>query len=178
MDISASTSATSQFFNNISFIKDLALPLLVTFLTYLGSQHLLKPVSKWREIRDELIIVLTQYANYEAYSFVDKDGNRKFDDRGMMNTVEQKLRRMAGEISTLPDYFIYGLWKWLMLPKEKVIDDIKGDLIGWANSLIERDGKYNAYRNLRIESLKKHLGLPNYYSQLKDAQDLELKRKG
>lgn len=155
-----------------SLIKDIALPLVVTVLTYLGSRHLIKPVSKWRELKDELIIASVQYANYIAYSYVDKKGERKFDDRGMINIVEQKLRRLAGEISTLPDYRFYGIWKGRMLPTEKDIDEIKGDLIGWANSLIERDGKFNPHREIRIESLKKHLGLPNYYSELKTSQKL------
>jgi len=163
-------------FNNLWYLKDLALPLVITFLTYLGSQHLLKPVSKWREIKDELIIASVQYANYIAYSYVDKEGKRKFEDRGMINTVEQKLRRMAGEICTLPDYHFYNFWKRRLLPNEKDIDEIRGDLIGWANSLIEKDGKYSASRETRIESLKKHLGLPNYYSEMKEMRDLELKR--
>lgn len=154
-------------------INDLALPLLVTFLTYFGSQQLLKPISKWREVRDELIIASVQYANYQAYLFVDKDGKRKFEDRGMINTIEQKLRRLAGEVSTLPDYRFYGFWKGQLLPNDKEIDEIRGDLIGWANSLIEKEGKYNVNRDVMIESLKKHLGLPNYYSETKRRRDLE-----
>jgi hypothetical protein len=160
-----------------SLISDLALPLLVTFLTYLGSQQLLKPVSKWRELRDELIISSVQYANYVAYSYVDKDGKRKFEDRGMINTVEQRLRRLAGEVSTLPDYQFYSIWKWCLIPNNRVLEEIRGDLIGWANSLIEKDGKYDQSRDLRIESLKKHLGLPNSYSQMKEIRELEIKNK-
>lgn len=90
----------------------------------------------------------------------------------MINTVEQKLRRLAGEVSVLPDYLFYGLWKGRLLPNDKVIDEIRGDLIGWANSLIEIDGKYNVNRDVMIESLKKHLGLPNYYSDMKKMRDL------
>lgn len=180
MNVIASASAVNQNIphplNNMPLINDLALPLLVTFLTYFGSQQLLKPISKWRELRDELIIASVQYANYVAYLFVDKQGNRKFEDRGMINTVEQKLRRLAGEASTLPDYRFYGIWKGWLLPNEKVIDKIREDLIGWANSLIEKDGQYSANREVQIESLKKHLRLPNYYSGMKEMQELEFKR--
>ncbi|KKR76613.1 MAG: hypothetical protein UU21_C0006G0004 [Candidatus Levybacteria bacterium GW2011_GWA2_40_8] len=160
-----------------SLARDLALPLLVTFLTYLGSQQLLKPLSKWRELRDKLIIASVQFANYVAYSYIDKEGNRKFEDRGMINTVEQHLRRLAGEVTTLPDYRFYSIWKGSLLPNEKAIDEIRGDLIGWANSLIEKDLKYDPNREVRIESLKKHLGLPNYYSDMKETQEKQWERE-
>lgn len=162
--------------NLIPLIKDLALPLLVTFLTYLGSQQLLKPVSKWRDLRDKLIVASIQYANYLAHSYIDKEGKRKLDDRGMINIVEQDLRKLAGEVSTLPDYTSYSLWKHWLLPNEKVLDDIRGDLIGWANSLIEKDGEYDPSREVRIESLKKHLGLPNYYSEMREMEKSRNKR--
>jgi len=60
-----------------------------------------------------------------------------------------------------------------LLPSEKIIEDIRGDLIGWANSLVEKDLKYDAGRDVRIESLKKNLGLSNYYEQMKEMQKLE-----
>ena len=181
MDIVATASATSRgtlnLLSNMSLVNDLALPLLVTFLTYLGSQHFLKPVSKWRELKDKLIVATIQYANYMAYSYVNKEGKRKFEDRGMINTVEQKLRRLAGEVCTLSNNRFYDFWKRLFLPNEKLIDEIRGDLIGWANSLIEKDGHYDPGREARIESLKKHLGLPNYYYEVKEMQNLKHSKK-
>lgn len=173
MTLDASASA------NISpeipwYLKDLVLPLLVTFFTYVLTRIIFAPVSKWREMKDEMIIISVQYANYQAYSYTDKDGKRKFEDRGMHSTVEQDLRKLAGKIFTLPDYWSYKLWRLLrLLPSEKTIDDIRGDLIGWANSLVEKDLKYDPGRDLRIESLKKHLGLSNYYEQMREMQKLE-----
>lgn len=160
-----------------SLLQNLALPLLVTFLTYLVSQHLFRPVAKWRAIKDDLITDSIQYANYVAYLFTNKDGKRILDDRGMMNTVEQELRHQAGSIATLIDYKSYLLWRGWTLPTEKEIDEIRGDLIGWSNSLIEKDGKYNPNRDVRIESLKKHLGLANYYSEVREMQMLDWKRE-
>lgn len=157
------------------YLKDLLLPLVVTFVTYLGSQHLFKPVSKWRELKDEMITLLVQYANYEAYSYTGKDGKRHFEDRGLINKVEQDLRRLGGKIYTLPDYSSYRLWKLLrLIPNESKVESIKGDLIGWANSLIKKDGEYDSNRDLRMESLKKNLGLQNNYEQLKKIHDLEI----
>lgn len=156
------------------YIKDLLLPLFVTFLTYLGSQHLLKPVSKWRELKDEMITLSIQYANYVAYSYTGKDGKRHFEDRGLINKVEQDLRRLAGQVYTLSDYASYVFWKILrLIPDENKIERFRGDLIGWANSLVEKDLKYDPNRDVRIESLKKNLGLPNGYEQMKKIQELE-----
>ncbi len=151
------------------YLKDLILPLLITFITYVVTRILFTPVSKWRELRDEMIIISIQYANYQAYSYMGKDGKRIFEDRGLHNTVEQDLRKLAGKVCTLPDYRSYKFWKLLrLLPNEGEIDDIRRDLIGWANSLVEKDLKYDPGRDVKIESLKKHLGLPNYYAQIKE----------
>lgn len=158
------------------YLKDLLLPLFVTFVTYLGSQNLLKPVSKWRELKDEMITFSIQYANYVAYSYIGKDGKRHFEDRGLINKVEQDLRRLAGQVCTLSDYASYKFWKLLgLIPDDSKIESIRGDLIGWANSLIEKDLKYDSNRDLRIESLKKNLGLQNHYEQMKEMHDLEIK---
>lgn len=167
--VSANTSAEIPW-----YIKDLVLPLLVTFFTYVVTRIIFVPVSKWREMRDEMIIISIQYANYQAYSYIDKEGKRKFEDRGMHSTVEQGLRKLAGKICTLPDHMSYKLWRLLrLLPSEKRIDDIRGDLIGWANSLVEKDLKYDPNRDVRIESLKKNLDLPNNYDQMKKTQEQE-----
>lgn len=156
------------------YLKDLFLPLLITFTTYLVSQLLFKPVSKWRRLKDELITVSIQYANYKAYIYFGKNGKRKFDDPGMIvNLVEQKLRRLAGKICVLSDYQTYKFWRGWLIPNEKLIDEIRGDLIGWANSLVEKDLKYDAGREVRIESLKMHLGLPNDYEDMRAMQKQE-----
>jgi len=91
------------------YLKDLFLPLLITFITYVVARILFTPVSKWRELRDEMIIISIQYANYQAYSYNGKDGKRIFEDRRLHNTVEQDLRKLAGKVCTLPDYFSYKL---------------------------------------------------------------------
>jgi hypothetical protein len=175
MTLDASTSAKISS-EAPWYLKDLLLPLIVTFLTYLGSRYLLKPISKWRELKDEMITLSIQYANYVAYSYVGKDGKRHFEDRGLINKVEQDLRRLAGKICTLSDYSSYNFWRFIrLIPDESKIESIRGDLIGWANSLIEKDFKYNSSRDLRIESLKKDLDLQNNYEQLKEIYDLELK---
>ena len=156
------------------YLKDLLLPLLVTFVTYLGSQYLIKPVSKWRKLKDEMITFSIQYANYVAYSYTGKDGKRHFEDRGLINQVEQDLRRLAGQVCTLSDYSSYKFWKLLrLIPDENKIESIRGDLIGWANSLIEKDSKYDPNRDVRIESLRRNLNLPNNYKQMKEIQELE-----
>jgi hypothetical protein len=158
------------------YLKDLLLPLLVTFSTYLSTHFFFVPVSKWRKMREEMIIISVQYANYKAYSYTAKNGKRKFEDRGLNNTVEQDLRKLAGRVCTLPNYFSYKVWRLLhLLPTEEKIESIRGDLIGWANSLIENDLKYDPNRDVRIESLKKNLGLPNNYKQMKEIQELEWK---
>ncbi len=170
LDASSSANVSSEI---PWYLKDLVLPLLVTFLTYLVTRILFTPISKWRNIRDEMIIISIQYANYQAYSYTE-DGKRKFEDRGLHNVVEQDLRKLAGKICTLPDYFSYKLWKLLrLLPSEKRIDAIRGDLIGWANSLVEKDLKYDISRDVMIESLKKNLNLPNIYKQMKKMQEQE-----
>jgi len=156
------------------YLKDLLLPLFVTFSTYLCTHFLFVPVAKWRKMREEMIIISIQYANYKAYSYTTKNGKRKFEDRGLHNIVEQDLRKLAGKVCTLPNYFSYKFWRLLhLLPKEERIESIRGDLIGWANSLIESDLKYDANRDVRIESLKKNLNLPNNYEQMKQIQELE-----
>lgn len=170
-DASASANISSQA---PWYLKDLVLPLFVTFLTYICTHFLFAPVSKWRRMREEMIIISVQYANYKAYSYTTKNGKRKFEDRGLHNTVEQDLRKLAGKVCTLPNYFSYKFWKLLrLLPNEGKIESIRGDLIGWANSLVEKDLKYDPNRDVRIESLKKNLNLPNNYKQMKEIQELE-----
>lgn len=53
-----------------------------------------------------------------------------------------------------------------------MVEDIRGDLIGWSNSLVERNPG-DLGREVRIESLKKNLGIENLYTQLKELQELE-----
>lgn len=171
LDASASANMSSEI---PWYLKDLVLPLLITFLTYVVTRILFTPVSKWRKMRDEMITISVQYANYQAYSYTDKEEKRKFEDRGLHNTVEQDLRKLAGKVCTLPDYFSYRLWRlFQLLPSEQRIDDIRGNLIGWANSLVEKDLKYDPNRHVRIESLKKNLNLPNNYQQMKKMQEQE-----
>ena len=158
-------------------LKDIALPLLVTFLTYVISSIFFSPISKWREIRDELIIASTQYANYLAYFKENKEGVKKLEDRGLYNTVEQDLRRLAGRILTLPDYPAYKFWKrYHLTPDEDIIEKIRGNLIGWANSLVEHE-VYSSFRELCIEGLKKNLDLPNNYDLVKENHDLEMRNR-
>jgi len=156
------------------YLKDLLLPLIVTFSTYISTHFLFDPVSKWRKMREEMIIISVQYANYKAYSYTTKNGKRKFEDRGLHNTIEQDLRKLAGKVCTLPNYFSYKFWRFLnLIPNEERIESIRGDLIGWANSLVENDLKYDPNKDVRIESLKKNLNLPNSYKQMKEIQELE-----
>lgn len=156
------------------YLTDLILPLLVTFITYLSLNILLIPVLKWRNIKEEIIVITTQYANYKVYVYIGNDGTRKFDDRGLHNIVEQDLRKLAGKINALQYDFPYNFWVGIhLLPTKEEIENIRGALIGWANSLIERECKYNSRRDLIIESLKKYLNLPNNYQQMKDIQEQE-----
>lgn len=156
------------------YLTDFLLPLLVTFITYLCTHFLFIPVLKWQKMRGEMIIFSVQYSNYKAYSYTAKNGKRKFEDRELHNIVEQDLRKLAGRVCTLPNYFSYKFWRLLhLLPSEEKIENIRGDLIGWANSLVEMELKYDSNRDVRIESLKKNLNLPNNYEQMKKIQELE-----
>ncbi len=173
--------STTQNIRNLEnipwYLKELLLPLIVTFLTYIGTNFFFTPVSTWRKLKEEVITILIQYANYTAYSYEAKNGKRKFEDRGLYNIIEQDLRRLAGRIYALPNYFSYKIWRALrLLPSKEKIERIRSDLIGWANSLVEKDLKYDPSRNVRIESLKKNLNLPNNYKQMKRKQELEWKR--
>lgn len=156
------------------YVSDLVLPFLVTFLTYLTTSVFFTPISKWRGLKDEMITLLVQYANYIAYSYIGKDGERHLEDRGLINKVEQDLRRLAGQVCTLSDYGFYWFWSFLkLLPNKDKIEAIRGDLIGWANSLVEKDMKHDSNREVRIESLRKNIDLPNNYMKLKAIQEHE-----
>lgn len=128
---------------------------------------------KWRNLKDELIVVLTQYANYVVY-VVEVDGKRKLENDALYERVNQELRKLAGEVETLRSVFLYKLWvKLRWLPTEKRIEDIRGSLIGWSNSLVEK-ARYDLNREIFIESLKKHLGMSNILSQLQESQRLDI----
>jgi hypothetical protein len=149
------------------YVKDLVLPLLVTFITYLIIHIIIYPFNKWQEIREKAIIFVTQYANYKAYSYTAKDGKKKCENYELYHTVTQDLRELAGRVDSLQYDCSYKIWKKAgLLPDNQKISRIQGDLIGWASTLIEKNLTYDPERELRIESLKKDLGLPNFQEQI------------
>lgn len=116
---------------------------------------------------------LVRHANYVAYSYVDKDGLRKLDDKGRFNDVEGDLRKLAGDVYVISNYSLYKFWSCIrFIPSYKQLLSIQGDLIGWANTLIEKDFVYNPDRDLLIESLKMHLGLDNQYQIMRERSEL------
>ncbi len=83
------------------YVTDVLLPLVITFVTFIFSQLLFRPVKEWWDIKKVLIIYTTQYANYVAYSHTNPRGKRILEDRGLMHIVEQALRCEAGRIEAL-----------------------------------------------------------------------------
>lgn len=145
------------------------LTVIAAFIFY---QLIVPGLLKWRQLKDEMTVVLTQYANYVV--FVEEiNGKKKLVNDALFERVNQELRKLAGEVSTIQHIFLYKLWvklKWL--PNPELIEDIRGNLIGWSNNLTERKlGDLD--RVIRIESLKNNLGIENLYIQLKKSQELE-----
>jgi hypothetical protein len=124
---------------------------------------------QWRELKDELMATTVEFGHF--YSIPNKEGILTAKD--LYDKVQQKLRRMAGEIITLPNIPFYKFWVRIhLLPSKKMIEEVSGVLIGWSNSLVKTDWQNN-HRELFIEELKKHLNLPNAYEQLREIQKLE-----
>ncbi len=156
-------------------LSDFLLPLLVTFITYVITQILIAPKLRWRDLKDDMIVISVQYANYKAYSYVKGD-KRIFEDRGLHTVVEQELRKLAGRVYALQFYPVYRFWLIIgLLPNKEQLVDIRSNLIGWANSLVEMDLKYDINRDVFIEALKKDLEIPNNYEKMKELQELKIR---
>lgn len=127
---------------------------------------------KWRRLRDELTTFSVRYANFIAFT-KEVDGKKVYADKEKLTIVNEELRRLAGEITTVPNAFLYKQWiKTKLLPSETQVEDIRGALVGWANSLDEKKNG-DLGREVFIEQLKLNLGLENSYSQLKEIQTQE-----
>ena len=130
---------------------------------------------KWRELKDEITTTTTEFGHF--YS-VPVEGDQLLTTKPLYDKVQQKLRRMAGELTTLSNIPVFQLWVKLgLLPSNHIIEKTKGALIGWSNSLVKTDW-HSLHRELFIEEAKKHLGLPNSYKELRDIQRLESKNTG
>lgn len=78
------------------------LTVVAAFIFY---QLIVPGLLKWRQLKDEMTVVLTQYANYIV--FVEKiNGKKKFINDALLERVNQELRKLAGEVSTLQHVFL------------------------------------------------------------------------
>lgn len=149
--------------------------IITTSIIGLGSFWFLRfcapKLLKWRELKDEITATTTEYGHF--YSVPIK-GDDLLTTKALYDKVQQKLRRMAGELTTLPNIPFYGLWvKLNLLPTSHTIEEVKGALIGWSNSLVKTDW-HSLHRELFIEEVKEHLGYPNSFKQLREIQKLEI----
>lgn len=152
--------------------------LLTGAITGLSSFWFLKfcapKLLKWRDLRDEIEATTVEFGHF--YSVPTKD-DKLLTTKDLYDKVQQKLRRMAGEMTTLKSAPLYSFWvKSKLLPNHHTIEKIRGALIGWSNSLL-KDDWHNLNREIFIEEVKKQLNLPNAYKQLRDIQRLEIENK-
>lgn len=128
---------------------------------------------KWHKLKEELVVITVQYANWFTY-FVEKDGKRDIFKENEYNELYSLLRHTAGEVTTLNDVKLYEFWvKIGLLPSKKIIEEISGDLIGWGNSLVlnsSNNSDFPTNREVRLERVKKNLGIQNEYDTLREMQ--------
>jgi len=129
-------------------------------------------LKKWRELKDEIVSTTTEYGHFYSIPIDDVKG-RTITTKELYDKIQQKLRKMAGEVTTMNDVPLYKLWlRFNLLPSKELIEKLRGTLIGWSNSLVKEDWN-NLTRELFIEEVRNLLTLPNSYKELKELQKLE-----
>lgn len=117
-------------------------------ISFLVGKYYLPIFFKWRDLRHQMIRVLTEHGNVMAHYEYKRDRDYQgsgtvhyqvLRNRSKVEAVEGELRGIAGSLRALKDNtYGYGLFSKIgLFPSPKQIDKLAPEFIRWANSIYD-----------------------------------------